>query len=112
MSGRLFLAMWNSDSRQWSTASGYQSNRDWNRGKQWSSSTNANVTVPAPNPVIPANFKSDASSLIPQLWGQATISFIESFSPLIGLGKHSLQEGRWMISECISFAFVVLVSSR
>ena len=63
--------MWNSDSRQWSTASGYQSDRDWNRGKQWSSSTNdwwgtnkdtnkdANLTVPAPNPVIPAKFKSD-----------------------------------------------------
>ena len=65
------LAMWNSDSRQWSTASGYQSDRDWNRGKQWSSSTNdwwgtnkdtnkdANLIVPAPNPVIPAKFKSD-----------------------------------------------------
>ena len=62
-------AMWNSDSRQWSSSSGYQGSRDWNKGKQqpwsswsngwWGSGNDATPTVQAAKPVIPANFKSD-----------------------------------------------------
>ena len=58
-----------SDSRQWSSNSGYQGSRDWSKGKQqqwssssndwWGSNENHTPTVPAAKPVIPANFKSD-----------------------------------------------------
>ena len=116
--------MWSSDSRQWSTAAGYQSNRDWNRGKQWSSSTNdwwgtnkdtnkdANLTVPAPNPVIPANFKSDDKFFDSTAVGSGNHQFHRVIQSTDWSRKHSLQVGQCMISECMSFAFVVLVSSH
>ena len=67
------------------------------------SNNDASPTVPAAKPVIPADFKSDDKFFDSLLWGLAIISFIVSFSRLIGLGKHRLREDPWMICECMSF---------
>ena len=109
--------MWNSDSRQWSSSSGYQGNRDWGKSKQdWSDSTNSwwdsrkdstlTPTVAAAEPTIPSHFQSDDKFFDSTAVGSGIISFIVWFNPQIGPERPKSQADQLMIFVCMSCVFV------